>query len=115
MTGDRSDLYAVLGLTSQATQEQIRRAYRTILRENHPDTRPVGDPGDDAASNATLQRAIAAYTVLGDPLSRAGYDRHTSPRQTSTRSPIRPVWRFPHERTGQPPIQAGPVRWHPSR
>lgn len=115
MTGDRSDLYAVLGLTSRATQEEIRRAYRTVMRQNHPDTRPLGDPSDNAAANITLQQAIAAYTVLADPASRARYDHHTTPHRTSIPIRIRTVLRRPPRLTDQPPIQAGPVRWHRSR
>lgn len=115
MTVDRTDLYAVLGLTPQATQEQIRRAYRTLLRQNHPDTRPRGDPADNAASNTTLQQAIAAYTILGDPARRAGYDHRTVSQQTSAPTRTRPVPRFTQGDRQQPPIQAGPVRWHHSR
>ena len=114
MTGDRSDPYAVLGLTPQATQEQVRHAYRTLLRQNHPDTRPLSDPADDAASSTTLQQAIAAYTVLGDPARRARYDQRTS-QQTTTPTPVRPAWLFTLDEPDQPPIQAGPVRWHRSR
>jgi len=114
MTGDFSDPYAVLGLTPQATQAQVRRAYRTLLRQNHPDTRPLSDPADDADSSTTLQRAIAAYTVLGDPARRARYD-HRTYQQTTTPTPVRPTWLFTPGEVHQPPIQAGPVRWHRSR
>ena len=115
MPGDRSDLYAVLGLSSRATQEQIRRAYRTVMRQNHPDTRPLGDPHDNAAANLALQQAIAAYTVLADPASRARYDLHTSAQRTSTPIRIRTAPPRPPGWTDQPPILAGPVRWHRSR
>ena len=111
MTGDHSDAYAALGLTPQATHEQVRHAYRALLRQNHPDTRPLGDPADNAASSTTLQQAIAAYTVLGDPARRARHDQHTS-QQTTTPSPVRPAWFFTRDEPDQPPIQAGPVRWH---
>ena len=113
MADERSDLYAVLGLTPQATQQQVRHAYRTLLRHSHPDTRPLSDPADDAASTTTLQQTIAAYTVLGDPARRARYDHRTS-QQTTTSSPVRPAWLFTQDEPDQPPIQAGPVRWHRS-
>jgi DnaJ-class molecular chaperone len=123
MTGDPSDLYAVLGITSQATQREIRRAYRTLMRRNHPDTRYLGDPSDNAASNITLQQALAAYAVLGDPARRAGYDQRTTPRQdnrstshpTNTPIRVRTVLHFPTRLPDQSPIQAGPVRWHHTR
>jgi DnaJ-class molecular chaperone len=114
MKRDLRDLYATLGLSSQATQGEIRRAYYALMRHHHPDTRTRADVTDTDA-NATLQQVIAAYTVLGDPARRAVYDRSTTPQQartpTSTRPPRRFAWRGPE----QPPIQAGPVRWHPSR
>lgn len=114
MTGDRSDLYAVLGLTSQATEEQIRRAYRTLMRQHHPDTRVMG-ASDDASSNTTLQQAISAYTVLGDPARRARYDHRTTLDRSSTPTRIPTVLPFPWGHLARPPILAGPVRWHRSR
>jgi curved DNA-binding protein CbpA len=114
MTGDRSDPYAVLGLPPTATREQVRRAYRTLLRQNHPDTRPHGDATDNATSNTTLQQAIAAYAALGDPARRVRHDDRATPAQT-TPTPARPAWRSWHADPEQPPIQAGPVHWRPSR
>jgi curved DNA-binding protein CbpA len=113
MAGEWSDPYAVLGLTPQATQQQVRRAYRTLLRQSHPDTRPLSDPADDAAST-TLQQALDAYTLLGDPARRARYDQRTS-QQTTTPTPVHPARLFTLGDPDQPPIQAGPVRWHRSR
>jgi DnaJ-class molecular chaperone len=115
MTAERTDLYAVLGLPPEATQEQIRRAYHTLLRQNHPDSRPLGDPADSAASDTTTRQAIYAYAVLGDPIRRAGYDQHITARRTSTGTPLHPAPRFTHRSPEQPPIQAGPVRWHHDR
>jgi curved DNA-binding protein CbpA len=115
MTVDRTDPYAALGLTPHATQGQIRRAYRTLLRQNHPDTRVRGDPADNAASDTTLQQVIAAYAILGDPACRAGHDHPTGPHQTSIPIRIRPGMPFARSAPDQPPIQAGPVRWHGSR
>jgi curved DNA-binding protein CbpA len=115
-TIERIDPYAVLGLTPIATQAQIRRAYRALLRHNHPDTRPFGDPAKKAASTATLREVIAAYAILGDPARGAHYDHSTSPQPTTrTRTRVRPPAPFPENGPDQPPIQAGPVRWHASR
>jgi DnaJ-class molecular chaperone len=114
MTGDRSDLYAVLGLSSQATQDEIRRAYRTLMRHNHPDTRTLGDGAGTEATNTTVQQVIAAYTVLGDPARRAVYDRRTSPPHLNNPTPSRPARPFAQRTPQEPPIRVGPVLWHPN-
>jgi curved DNA-binding protein CbpA len=114
MTIERTDPYAALGLDPNATQGEIRRAYRTLLRQNHPDTRPMGDPADDAASDRTLQRVIAAYAILGVPARRAGHDQ-IGPHTTTIPTRIRPGVSLRGKAPDQPPIQAGPVRWHGSR
>ena len=115
MTADRNDLYADLGLTSRATQEQIRRAYRTLVRHNHPDTRPFGEPADSAVSDTTLQQVISAYSILGDPARRALYDHRITSTRAATPIRIRTAPRFQQASPDRPPILAGPVRWHSSR
>jgi curved DNA-binding protein CbpA len=106
VTVERIDPYVVLGLSPQATQEEIRRAYRTLVRQDYPDTRTPGDPANGAASNSRLQQAIAAYMTLGDPARRAEHDQSTTQNTDS-----RPT-RVARSADGQPPIQAGPVHWH---
>ncbi len=107
MTTPRPDLYAVLGVAPTATQEQISRAYRVLLRRHHPDTRSPGDEHGRVASDATLQQVLAAYAVLHDPVRRAAYDEQATPARP------RPPRRRADDRTpGRPPIVAGPVRWH---
>ena len=110
MNTQRPDLYATLGLTPQASPDQIRHAFRDLVRRNHPDTRPLTEPAQDEGSNALLQQVIAAYAVLGDPQRRADYDaRATRPTRAPTTAP-RP-FRSPSS-SGPPPIRVGPVRWH---
>jgi curved DNA-binding protein CbpA len=116
MSLNGADPYAILGVPQDATGEQIRRAFRTLMRQHHPDTRPAGDPTQGTDPNTTLEQAIAAYAILGDPASRAAYDHRSTaqhPKPTPRGGPaVRPSAGTP----GQPPIQAGPVRWHhPSR
>ena len=114
MTTERSDLYAVLGLTSRATQAEIRRGYRKLMRQNHPDTRPIGGPAASAVSDTTLRQAISAYSILGDPGRRAHYDQTTTPIAPTPPIRIRTVPSFQRGSSNRPPILAGPVRWHSS-
>jgi len=65
----RTDYYEVLGVPRAAPQEEIKRAFRQLAREHHPDVNK--DPG--AAERFKLINE--AYQVLGDPERRARYDR----------------------------------------
>ncbi|AKK11961.1 molecular chaperone DnaJ [Corynebacterium uterequi] len=64
------DYYADLGVSSSASQEEIKRAYRKLARDNHPDK----NPGDTAAENR-FKKAAAAYDVIGDERKRKEYDQ----------------------------------------
>ncbi len=64
-----TDLYRTLGLTPSATAEEIKRAYRRLAKELHPDRHP-----DDPAAHERFKEVSAAYAVLGDPGKRAAYD-----------------------------------------
>src|ERR687893_2248040 len=75
----RGNLYDRLGLFRGATQDDIRRAYRLLVREHHPDTNP-GDPSAEERFKEIQQ----AYEVLSNPEKRRGYDQRF--RASSTRS-----------------------------
>lgn len=124
---DSPDFYAVLGLTPDATGDDIRRAYRALLRSHHPDTRPVPATAAQASQERELLARIAdAHAVLADPVQRAGYD-HSSTRHQPKQRPATgeegpshgPAggsgvsWHPPPHR--QPPIVVGPLRWEPPR
>jgi molecular chaperone DnaJ len=64
------DYYAVLGVPKNATDAEIRKAYRKLAQQHHPDTKQ-GDP--DAEER--FKEISAAYDVLGDPETRKAYDR----------------------------------------
>jgi len=66
----RRDLYEVLGVSREAAEDEIKKAYRKIAFENHPDR----NPGDTAAEQR-FKDATEAYEVLRDPQKRARYDR----------------------------------------
>jgi molecular chaperone DnaJ len=63
------DYYAVLGVSSEADQKAITKAYRKLARENHPDTNK-----GDAAAEERFKDISAAYDVVGDTEKRAKYD-----------------------------------------
>lgn len=67
-----ADFYGVLGVSRTASQEEIRRAYRRLVRELHPDS-AKGDLA--SADTEQLREVIEAYSVLGHPGRRAAYDR----------------------------------------
>ena len=109
---DSFDPYAVLGVTSGATQTEIRRAYRALVRRSHPDTSPLSGPS--AATGPTLAELMAAYEILGDPSRRTAHDRRTIRiRHRSPGTGGGPLVRATADPRTQPPIRAGPVRWHP--
>lgn len=64
------DYYSVLGVKKDASADEIRKVYRKLSRENHPDVKP----GDTAASEK-FKKVQEAYAVLGDAEKRAQYDR----------------------------------------
>ncbi len=70
----RPDLYKALGVSKQATAEEIKKAYRRLARQYHPDR----NPGDDAAESR-FKEVQAAYDILGDAEKRKQYDRGTGP------------------------------------
>lgn len=63
------DFYADLGVSSSADAAEIKKAYRKLARDNHPDK----NPGDKAAEER-FKKAAAAYDVLGDETKRKQYD-----------------------------------------
>ena len=68
-----SDLYAILDVESTATQEELKRSYRRLARQLHPDANP-GDP----AAESRFKEVSQAYEILSDPERRANYDRFGS-------------------------------------
>jgi hypothetical protein len=63
-------LYEVLGLTEKAESEEIRTAYRALVKKLHPDI----NPGDEAAQEQ-FKRVTTAYRILNDAEQRGRYDR----------------------------------------
>lgn len=65
-----TDYYRTLGVDRGATQDEIKKAFRRLARETHPDANP-----DDPRAEARFREAAEAYEVLSDAEKRRRYDR----------------------------------------
>ncbi len=68
------NFYAVLGVPRNATDAEIKKAYRKLARKYHPDLNP-----DDANAEAKMRELNKAYDVLGNPNVRKSYDETICP------------------------------------
>jgi molecular chaperone DnaJ len=68
-----TDLYAVLEVDHDVSPEDLKKAYRRLARQYHPDANP-----GDAAAEAHFKEVSQAYEILSDPERRANYDRFGS-------------------------------------
>src|SRR5579875_865887 len=66
----KQDYYATLGVARDAGAEDLKRAYRKLAMQYHPDRNP-----DDAAAEAKFKEVNEAYDVLKDDQKRGAYDR----------------------------------------
>jgi len=69
-TTDKRDYYEVLGVGRNASEEEVKRAYRKLAVKFHPDKNP-----DDPQAEEKFKELGEAYDVLMDPHKRAAYDR----------------------------------------
>ncbi|MDB5202562.1 MAG: chaperone protein DnaJ [Ferruginibacter sp.] len=66
----KRDFYEVLGVSKTATQEEIKKAYRKVAMQHHPDRNP-----GDKSSEDKFKEAAEAYEILNDADKKAQYDR----------------------------------------
>ncbi|WHZ13469.1 MAG: Chaperone protein DnaJ [Nitrospira sp.] len=66
----RLDYYRVLGVSRDVSDDDIKKAYRKLVFQHHPDRNP-----DNAKAEEKIREINSAYEVLGDPESRRTYDR----------------------------------------
>jgi molecular chaperone DnaJ len=71
---ERPDYYKILGVGKNASDEEIKKAYRKLAREHHPDRNP-----GDKASEEKFKQISQAHDVLSDAEKRKQYDRGTGP------------------------------------
>ena len=67
------DLYEVLEVDASVSPEDLKKSYRRLARQYHPDANP-GDP----AAETRFKEVSQAYEILSDPERRANYDRFGS-------------------------------------
>jgi molecular chaperone DnaJ len=72
-----ADPYEVLGVAHDASADDIKRAFRNLARQFHPDANPSPD------SEARFKEINAAYEVLSDPAKRERYDMFGDPNSTA--------------------------------
>jgi len=67
---DKRDFYEVLGVQKGASEDEIKKAYRKMAKQYHPDLHP-----GDAEAEAKFKEVGEAYEVLSDPQKKARYDQ----------------------------------------
>jgi molecular chaperone DnaJ len=73
----RPDYYAALGVDKKASPEEIKKAYRKLARQYHPDRNP-----GEASAEARFKEISQAHDILGDPEKRKAYDAGSGPFAT---------------------------------
>lgn len=110
------DYYDVLRVTPAASQQEISRAYRALMRTHHPDLgggAPDGAKAGGDLSRGELLQIMRAFSVLRDPARRAAYDRSRTGISAQGAGPIV----IPVRKVNSRDVPAGntiritPVRW----
>jgi DnaJ-class molecular chaperone len=78
--------YEILGLSSSASAEEIKKAFRKLALKYHPDK----NPGSREAENQ-FKEVTAAYSVLSDPFKKSDYDRIHFRSKSTKKSSVKPT------------------------
>ncbi len=70
MADEKRDYYEVLGVSKNASESEIKKAYRVVAKKYHPDANP-----GDAVAEEKFKEAAEAYAILSDPEKRQKYDQ----------------------------------------
>jgi molecular chaperone DnaJ len=76
------DYYKILGVAHDASEEDIKKAYRKLARKYHPDLNP-----NNADAEAKFKEVASAFDVLGDAEKRKNYDQYGDPNGAAQISP----------------------------
>ena len=68
---EKRDYYEVLGVDKNATEDDLKKAYRNLAKKYHPDVNP-----GNAEAEAKFKEANEAYAILSDPEKRSAYDNY---------------------------------------
>lgn len=111
MSNEPADYYTVLGVADTATQQEISRAFRGLMRTRHPDV----DAAAAAPTSAEVLAIMNAFGVLRDPRKRAAYDRRQNRHRKNDTSHSRDdraeenAWGEPTRTSAQDiPVRYGP-------
>lgn len=109
------DYYAALGVSSDATSTEIKKAYRSLAQQHHPDRLSVGEEnelGVALAKHYAVERMVEineAYAAVSDKKKRAAYDDLRKPpsKPAAPAEPASVAWEMPVEPPPAPEAPAG--------